>query len=162
MSEVTDLIVGEPKEYAFETCQTRLDRLGPFVLVDVVYAIAAARGNWVEMAKLLGRQRQRVKDWVESRPDVNAFREDIVQGIIDDVEYKHLDAAINGDGSAQRFILSTLAKERGYTIRTENINKNVSDPNDPITQLLMTIAERNKRLVPMAPVIEGEATEVEK
>lgn len=161
MSDVTDLVIGEPKEYSFETCQTRLDRLGPFVLVDVVYAIAAARGNWADMAKLLGRNRQRVKDWVESRPEVLAYREDVVQGIIDEVEYKHLDSALAGDGSAQRFILSTLAKERGYTIRTENINKNVSDPNDPITQLLMTIAERNKRLVPMAPVIEGEATEIE-
>lgn len=116
--------VGVPEEYDFSVCQTRLDRYGPYDPVDVAAAILMTGGVFSQMASLLGRNRNRVRDYVLSRPEVKRVYDEVRESILDEVECSVIKSALNGDTANQRFILTTLGKDRGYTTRVENTGAN--------------------------------------
>lgn len=121
-----------PFSFDFKTCWTRNNRDKPFERRDVLLAIIAARGSFIHMSMLLGRRRNSIKDYVYGNPDVLEFYKEHFEGLIDKIEYNHMQAAIDGDGSAQRFVLSTVGKDRGYTTRVEQTGKDGKDLNNPV------------------------------
>ncbi len=110
-------------EAYFDVCSTRLDRYGPYHKDDVLAAIVFTQGNYSEMARLLGRKRTGVRDYVLGNPDVKEVFDDTREGLLDAVETSVFKSAIDGDGPSQRFILSTLGKDRGFTTRAEHTGK---------------------------------------
>ena len=105
--------------YDFKNCPTRVDRTGPYFIDDVLAAIAVAAGNLNRAAYLLRRSRVRLKDYVYRTDAAIEFLDNFQEGLLDYVEASHNRAALAGDGSAQRFLLSTLGKQRGYSTKTE-------------------------------------------
>jgi hypothetical protein len=118
----TDLVakVGDPANYDFEGCETRLDPMGPYNPVDVVAAIMMTAGNFAKMAVLLGRNRTRVRDFVLRKPEVKLVYDEVKESILDDIEESVIMSALNGDPADRRFVLTTLGKHRGFTTRVEN------------------------------------------
>lgn len=149
MAEVRDIIVGNAGEYDFESCETRVDPIGPYNKTDVIYAIHVTRANYSKAAALLGRSRRSLKTYVDSQPDVLEFVQDIIQAKIDDIEEKYFESALSGDGANARHILETLGKDRGFTKRTELTGKDGGpiDVNDPISKMLEAVAKSGNRLV---------------
>lgn len=114
----------DPNEYDFINCDTRVNRNGPYRKVDVVAAIVATGGIYSQMAGLLGRRRSGIKDFVEGNPDIHAVKKDLQETLLDSVEQSQFVQAIRGDGPSGRFLLSTLAKDRGYSTRLESTGLN--------------------------------------
>lgn len=149
MAEVRDLIVGNAEGYDFESCQTRIDPIGPYNKTDVIYALHVANGNLSKAAGLLDRSRRSLKDYVESQSDVLEYMDDLLQAKIDEIQDKYFEAAMNGEGSNARHILETLGKDRGFTKRTELTGKDGGpiDVNDPISKMLEAVSKSGNRLV---------------
>lgn len=131
------------------SCETRQDRALPYNYVDVHYAMVATMGDYGHMADLLGRTRTGVKTYVEAHPDLLQLRDDIRNSVIDAIETKELESALNGDGTSRRFVLTTLGKERGFSTRVEQTGKDGGpiERSDPLSRLLESIATGGKRLV---------------
>lgn len=110
----------EHDDYDFENCETRLNSTGPYVLSDVIAAIHKSHANYAEMARLLGRKRSKVRDFVLGNAEAKLLFDDVREGMLDDIEGGVFAAAISGDGPSQRFVLSTIGKNRGYSTRVEN------------------------------------------
>lgn len=151
MSEVLPILhKAEAELYDFANCETKRDRAMPYNHTDVHYALVATMGDYGQMAFLLGRSRRRVKDYVEAHPELLELREDIRHSIVDTIETEELKAALAGDSTSRRFVLSTLGKERGYSTRVEQTGKDGGpiEHSDPLSKLLETIAKGGgKRLV---------------
>ena len=109
--------------YDFAHCQTRADRSGPYNKFDVTAAILATRGNFTEMALLLGRRRNAVRDYVYANLEVKDVLDEIREIWLDEAESKHNSLAKAEDGPALRFILGTLGKDRGYSSRIEQTGR---------------------------------------
>lgn len=167
MQDVATIVeeVSAPEDYDFENCETRLNKFGPFNKIDVLFAAAATLGSLQEMAELLGRRRNSVKEYLTANPDVREYVEDVKEGSVDKLESAEIRNALAGDPTSRRFILQTLGKNRGYTTRTEQTGKDGGpiDHTDPISRLFAQIAEGGKRIVDVTPkkeipeaiVIEG-------
>lgn len=108
------------QDYDFNTCRTRIDRDGPYHEEDVIAAIHVTGGVFGAMARLLGRKRQSIKDYVYRNPAVLAEFENYRESCIDEVERGVMISALLGDAASQRFVLSTIGKDRGYTTKTEH------------------------------------------
>lgn len=106
-------------DYDFERCATRLDTFGPYDPDDVIAAIYTSHGNYAQMARLLGRRRNKVRDFVLSKPEIKEIFDEVRESLVDDVEASVFSCALAGDGPSQRFVLSTIGKNRGYSTRTE-------------------------------------------
>ena len=109
----------DPRSFDFKTCQTRLDRNGPYLITDVMAALCVTGGQINMAASLLGRKPEKLRAYINRQPEIMEYLEAVSGTLVDRVEYSHTMSAIRGDGPAQRFILSTLGKGRGYTTRTE-------------------------------------------
>lgn len=107
------------ENYDFAGCLTRRDRFGPYYDADVVAAIRVAQSSLIHIANLLGRNRNRVRDLIYSRPDLKAVFDETRETLLDHVEVSVFTSALNGDGPNQRFLLSTIGKSRGYSTRQE-------------------------------------------
>lgn len=107
------------ENYDFDNCETRINASGPYHLPDVLAAIYVSRSNYAEMARLLGRNRSKVRDYVLRTSEAKLAFDDVREALLDDVESYTFTAAINGDGPSQRFLLQTLGKDRGYSTRQE-------------------------------------------
>lgn len=144
--------------YDFTVCPSRVNPLSPLHKQDVIAALLEAKGNYGVMAHLLGRSRASVKRYVETRPDVWSFYEDHFEAVLDKVEDNLIEAALEGDLTAARFVLQTRGKERGYTTRVERTGKDggpmetVISPADRLNILLDRIAPREE---PDLKVLEG-------
>lgn len=112
-------IVGDPEEYDFETCLTRTNRDIPIVEHDIVAAMIKHRGNYAQIAAELGRSRNVVFNHIGRNDQLRALRDDIRQALLDMVEDGVFQSAMMGDGAQQRFLLTTLAKDRGFVTREE-------------------------------------------
>ncbi len=118
-----DLFITEGQDYDFENCDTRADAIGPYDKRDVVAAIIFTRGIWSAMARLLGRNRSRVRDYVLKHADVAAIHAEVQEIALDDLESGVLINALLGDSTDRRFLLQTLGKNRGYSTRHELTGK---------------------------------------
>jgi len=109
--------------YDFKNCWTRTHRDQPYLKEDVIAAIMVTGSNYAAMSVLLGRNRNRVKDYVLSHSDVYEIFEGVNETYLDLIERSAKHQAILGDGPMQRFFLATQGKNRGYTTRTETTGK---------------------------------------
>lgn len=117
--------------YDFEHCYTRMNRDKPYYKDDVVAAILWSASNFGQMAVLLGRNRNRIREYVESHPDMYEIFYDVDDTMMDFIESAGKFQAVMGDGAMIRFYLQTLGKDRGYVTRVENTGKGGSPLNGP-------------------------------
>lgn len=110
-------------EYDLSTCWTALDRLNSYNDEDVAVAIIRHHGNYSAIARSLGRSRTSVANYIAHETLLRDLRDEIVQGIVDDIEEGYMIDALKGDTGARRFFLQTLGKERGYVVRNESTGK---------------------------------------
>jgi predicted transcriptional regulator len=82
-------------------------------------------GNYSAVARALGVTRSAVSLFVKKRPKLKAVAEECRETFVDNVESAIYKEALNGNVTAQIFILKTLGKSRGYIER-------VQIENDPI------------------------------
>ena len=109
--------------YPFESCYTRKDRLNPYDDEDVAAALIISDGNLSGAAKLLGRSRRSLEQYIVKISHLRDLQEDLMAEFLDAVEALQKNAALAGDLTTQRFMLSTLAKDRGYVARAETTGK---------------------------------------
>lgn len=101
--------------YDFDKCATRLDRKLPMFKQDVVAAMIKENTDISAIARLIGRSRVSVDKYIKTTNDVYQLFVDLRETLLDKIEVSQFAAAINGDFAAQRFILTTIGKHRGYT-----------------------------------------------
>jgi hypothetical protein len=112
--------------YDFENCPTRLNHEGPYILEDVLAAVAVTRGNFTAMAQLLGRNRTRLREFCLRTLAVKEAIDEANEVLIDAAEAVHHETALRiRDLPALRFILSTKGRNRGY---------HSTGPEEPSTQ----------------------------
>ncbi len=109
--------------YDFEHCWTKMNPQGSYEDLDVAAALIATQGNVGATAKLLGRSRRSVMGYVHRNLQLKDLQEDLMEEFLDVIEDRHKTAALNGDLATQRFFLTTLGKNRGYTSRSEVTGK---------------------------------------
>ncbi len=135
--------------YNFIDCPTAVKSKGPFHKQDVVAAVLKTGGVYSEMALLLNRRRQSVKNYIHSNRDVLLFFTDIRESLLAEVERPAFEQALNGNPSMQRFMLSTLGKDRGYTKRLEQTGAGggpidiVASPKEQLKEKVKLIADRS-------------------
>lgn len=111
----------DPDRYRFANCATATGTL--IHKQDVVAAILATGGNYVNMAKLLSRTRAAVVDFVRGNEDVAKFRNDVFEGGMDEMEDMARSLALEGDRTMLKFMLTTKGKNRGYSTRVEHTGR---------------------------------------
>ena len=114
----------EQGRYDFENCATRLDYFGPIWKQDVMAAILVTTGELGQIAKLLGRRRQSIKNFIYRNADMLLFYTDVREAEIDVIERNALEMAKEGDAGMIKFVLNTLGKDRGFTTRVESTGAN--------------------------------------
>lgn len=115
--------IGNPEEYDFEDCYTRTNPEGSIAERDLVAAMLRFRGNYAAIAEALGRSRTVVFNTIGRHDEYRDLRDEIRQSMLDWVEDGVFATAIQGDPAQQRFILTTLAKDRGFVTREERTGK---------------------------------------
>ena len=111
-------------EYDFSTCETRLDKFGPYRKDDVLAAIVKSGANLAKMAMMLGRNRNKVRDYVLANTEIKEVFDEVREARLDLIEETAYSMAMQQDGAMVRFMLQCLAKERGYTTRVETSGPN--------------------------------------
>jgi hypothetical protein len=81
---------------------------------DVELKLRELSGNYAAVARALGVTRQAIQHFVKRHPKLKAVSEDCRETFIDNVESAIYKEALNGNVTAQIFILKTLGKDRGY------------------------------------------------
>ena len=109
--------------YPFESCYTKKDRLNAYADEDVAAALILSEGNLSGAAKLLGRSRRSLEQYIVKISHLRDLQEDLMAEFLDAVETLQKNAALAGDLTTQRFMLSTLGKDRGYVARSEATGK---------------------------------------
>lgn len=71
-------------------------------------------GNFAAVGRALGVTRSAVSLFVNKRPKLKAIAEECRETFVDNVESAIYKEALNGNVTAQIFILKTLGKDRGY------------------------------------------------
>ena len=105
--------------YDFATSWTRKNPEAAIGELDCAVAILCTAGVPADMAKLLGRSRTAVVSFISKHPHLEELLENVAEEFLDEIEKLHKNAALTGDLNAQRFILTTLGKRRGYVTRQE-------------------------------------------
>src|SRR5262245_30151974 len=76
-------------------------------------------GNFSAVARALGVTRSAVSLFVAKRPKLKAIAEECRETFVDNVESSIYKEALNGNVTAQIFILKTLGKRRGYVEKVQ-------------------------------------------
>jgi predicted transcriptional regulator len=76
-------------------------------------------GNYSAVARALGVTRSAVSLFVSKRPKLKAVAEECRETFVDNVESAIYKQALDGNVTAQIFILKTLGKSRGYIEKHE-------------------------------------------
>lgn len=100
------------ERYDLENCHSRKQEA--LSELDVAVAIIRHNGNISAVAKAVGRTRNTVAGFVARTRVLSDLHEDIRESYIDELEEKHMQAALAGDLATQRFFLTTLGANRGY------------------------------------------------
>lgn len=107
------------ESYDFSTSWTRKNPEAQIGELDCAVAIILTGGVPSDIGKLLGRSRTAVVSFVGKNPHLEELLDEVAEEFIDRIEKLHKTAALSGDLNAQRFILTTLGKKRGYVTRQE-------------------------------------------
>ena len=105
--------------YDFSDSWTRKNPEAHIGELDCAVAILRTSGVPSDMGKLLGRSRTAVVSFVSKNPHLEELLDEVAEHFLDEIEKLHKTAALSGDLNAQRFILTTLGKKRGYVTRQE-------------------------------------------
>lgn len=103
------------ESYDFEGCWTRTKPDQPMAELDVAVAIIQTNANYAYASRLLGRSRRAVEGFVTRHEGGLAdLAIDVREAFLDVIEAKHMELALNGEPSVQRFFLTTKGRNRGY------------------------------------------------
>jgi hypothetical protein len=86
------------------------------------------RGNLAALGRHFGCTRNAVWKFVNRREALRQVAEDEREGLKDDAESALYRAVLKGEPWALKFFLSTQAKDRGYTTRTEVASERDAPP----------------------------------
>lgn len=101
-------------KFDFDDCWTKLHPEGSFGELDVAVALIASRGNFGRSARALGRSRRSLETFVLRNLEMRDLYEDIREEFLDEVAHKLGDIALKGHSASCQYILSSLAKDRGF------------------------------------------------
>ena len=101
--------------YDFERCATR--ELGKPHVEDIAAALVECSGSLADVSDLLHVGRARVHAFVNNHPDLRELIVQLRESIVDRVERSVHERALAGDWKAERFLLTTLGRDRGYGSR---------------------------------------------
>lgn len=87
---------------------------GKLKVEEVEAKLRELSGNFSAVARALGVSRIAVWKFINRRPKLKEVAEECRQTFIDNVESSIYKEALNGNVTAQIFILKTLGKSRGY------------------------------------------------
>ncbi|WP_428096978.1 hypothetical protein [Candidatus Rariloculus sp.] len=104
-------------EYDFDNCLTR--RTGRNHLPDVAAALVVAQSSMSDAADLLRVRYEAIKKFVQTHEPLKHLLREMRERMLDKVERSQVQAALDGDHGAQRFLLATLGKNRGYSRKVE-------------------------------------------
>lgn len=110
--------------YDFGSCHTAQNPDAPFSEFEVAVALLHTNGNLSRAGHLLNRSRRSLEGFITRNPGLLLLQEDIVATKVDAIEQGQFAKALGGDPLAERFILQTLGKERGFSTRAEVTGKN--------------------------------------
>lgn len=110
--------------YDLSASWTAADRHNNYNDEDVAVSIIRNKGNYAAVARDLNRSRRSVQNYILQNILLRELRDDIVSTVLDDIEERYMEDALAGDGTARRFFLQTLGKDRGYVVRSENTGEN--------------------------------------
>lgn len=110
--------------YNFERCATVV--YGKLELEDAVAALYTTKGNVAEAARLLHVGRYKLQAMIDNKPDLRDLLDDVRETFLDRIEASVFERAAGGDFQAQKFILTSLGKRRGWGQQV-TIEQDVSD-----------------------------------
>jgi ribosomal protein S21 len=84
-------------------------------LKDIEYALRKFRGNLYYTATFLGMERRTLKAKIDSAPNLEYLRKELLEEKLDIAEYKLFEQVEDGVLPAITLVLRTLGKERGYS-----------------------------------------------
>lgn len=96
---------------------------GEPLIVDILDALTASRGNLSRAASSLNLSRSSLKTKIEREPQIVSHLDDIRQEMLDAAEDNLRSDIEKGDPSAGRFALSTIGKDRGYVQSVAGLGK---------------------------------------
>lgn len=86
---------------------------------NVSDAIRNMSGNLTAVARMFGKSRQWIYDYLKKYPDLQDVVSEARETMLDNVESKLYQRALAGDTTSMIFFLKTQGKSRGYTERQE-------------------------------------------
>ena len=104
-------------KYDFNHCVTVTEQK-PYA-EDVAAAIIRCKSSKGDMAILLRVKRSALSKFIAEIPDLQALLDSEREHFLDKIESSVHDKALAGDWKAQRFILSTIGRARGYGNKLE-------------------------------------------
>ena len=99
-------------------------------------------GNYAAVGRALGVTRAAISLYVKNRPALKAVAEECRETFLDNIESAIYKEALNGNVTAQIFILKTLGKDRGY-IEHQKIELALAREIDAFLDLLRDNLEAN-------------------
>lgn len=96
-----------------------------FTLEQIKKSLEKANGFISVAAKNLNCDKTTVYDYIKKYPELNDTLQEIRNNTLDYAESKLLQHIDNNNFNALKFFLETQGKQRGYTVRTENLNMEV-------------------------------------
>ena len=135
--------------YDLVNCYTKSNPSEAFGELDVAVALIREDGNLGAAARLLGRSRAKLVNFVARNEGLTELQSDIEEEFLDKIEGLHRTAALGGDIAVQRFFLTTRGRDRGFAQRLELTGKD-GTPLNPETsasaklmEFLNGVAERS-------------------
>ena len=114
-------LLSDPEfEYPFATCFSVVNKEQMIGEEDVAAALIVTYGNFSATGRLLHKSRARIASFVRSNTRLSSLLTEVNNIFLDDVEAKYRKIALDGDSSALRYLLGTLAKDRGYSNKQEH------------------------------------------
>ncbi len=106
--------------YDFEGCYTATHPGVKAAREDVAAALIIFRGNSLIASKVLRRSRTALDAYISRDKELVKLRSEQNESFLDEVQYQHQQAALKGDLVTQRFFLTTLGKNRGFSSRVDH------------------------------------------
>ena len=125
----------------------------PYDIDKVKMELTVASGNISEAARSMGKARAGLKRYIDKTPDALHHLESLREGVLDKAESNVFLAVETGDLVASKFLLTTLAKDRGYVSGSE-----ISGPNGSPVRTLDVSPEnliRRAKSLGIDPVLLG-------